>query len=45
MRAVDQKKHKKIYDKEEERHILELEFGDTPEKLKEGYLDMYEGIQ
>ena len=25
--------------------MLELDFGYTPEKLKEGYLDMYEGIQ
>ena len=30
---------------EKERHILELNFGDTPEKLKEEYLDVYEGIQ
>ena len=25
--------------------MLELDFGDTPEKLKEDYLDVYEGIQ
>ena len=25
--------------------MLELDFGDTPEKLKGEYLDMYEGIQ
>ena len=25
--------------------MLELDFGDTPEKLKRKYLDMYEGIQ
>ena len=31
--------------KEEEKQILELDFGDTPEKLKWEYLDMYEGIQ
>ena len=45
IRAVDQKRHMKPYNKEEERHILELEFGDTPEKLKGEYLDMYEEIQ
>ena len=28
----------------EERHLLELDFDDTPEKLKEEYLDVYEGI-
>ena len=30
---------------EEDTEILELDFGDTPEKLKGDYLDMYEGIQ
>ena len=30
---------------EEERHMLNLDFGDTPEKLKEEYLDVYKGIQ
>ena len=30
---------------EEERQILELDFGDIPEKLKEEYSDVYEGIQ
>ena len=38
-------KNKKIYNKEEERQMLELDFSDTPEKLKGEYLDMYEGIQ
>ena len=45
IRAVDKKTHKKIYNKEEERQILELDFGNTPEKLKGESLDMYEGIQ
>ena len=47
IKAIDQKSHKKIYDKskEEETQILELDFGDTPEKLRGDYLDMYEGIQ
>ena len=41
------KKHRKIYNKfkEEDRQILELDFGDTSEKMKGKYLDMYEGIQ
>ena len=34
IRAVDKKRHKNIYNKEEERQILQLNFGDTPEKLK-----------
>ena len=44
-RAVEQKSYKKICNKEEERVILELDFGNTSEKLKGEYLDMYEGIQ
>ena len=31
--------------KEEERDVLELDFGDIPQKLKGEFLDMYEGIQ
>ena len=34
IRAGYQKRHKKFYNKEEERQILDLDFGDTPEKLK-----------
>ena len=30
---------------EKEKHILDLDYGETPEKLKEEYLDVYEGIQ
>ena len=47
VKTIDQNSLKKIYDKfkEEERQILELNFSDTPEKLKGDYLDMYEGIQ
>ena len=37
IRAVDQKSHKKIYNKEEERQILELDFSNTPEKFKGEY--------
>ena len=29
----------------EERHIIEYDFGPTPNILKEEYLDIYEGIQ
>ena len=32
IKAVDSKSHKKIYNMEEERQLLELDFGDTPEK-------------
>ena len=45
IKTVDQKSQKKMYDKEEERQILELYFGSTLEKLREDYLEMYEGIQ
>ena len=44
IKAVDLKSHKKIY-KEEKRQLLELDFGNTPQKLKGEYSDMYEGIQ
>ena len=44
-KAIDQKNHKKIHNKEEERQMLELDFGNTSEKLKGEYLDVYEGIQ
>ena len=30
---------------EEEKQVLELDFGDMPKKQKEEYLDIYEGIQ
>ena len=46
IRAVNREKYKRKSNVEsEERQMLELEFGDTPEKLKEEYLDVYEGIQ
>ena len=43
--TIDQKSHKKIYNKEEERQVLDLDFGNMPEKLKRECLDMYEEIQ
>ena len=47
IKIVDQNSHRKIYDrfKEEDRHILELDFGNNPDKLRIEYLDMYEGVQ
>ena len=39
------KSHKKIYNKEDKRNMLKLDFSNTPEKLQGEYLDMYEGIQ
>ena len=44
MKAIDQKSHRKIHNKEEERQMLELDFSNTPRKLKGEYFDMYEGI-
>ena len=44
IKAREQKNHKKIHNKEEERQMLKLDFGDTPEKLVGEYLDMYKGI-
>ena len=35
----------KLYITEEKRDMLELDFGHTLDKLKEEYLDVYEGIQ
>ena len=40
IKAVDLKSDKKVYNKEEKRHMLELDLSDTPEKLKGEYLDM-----
>ena len=36
---------KNLTTKEEERDILELDFGQTPDILREEYLDVYEVIQ
>ena len=35
-----------MYDKlkEEERHILDVDFGDSPDRLKRKYLDIYPGV-
>ena len=45
IKTIDEKSHREIYDKlkEEDKQILELDFGNTPEQLWD-YLDMYNGI-
>ena len=44
--AVNKEKHRRnSYIKEEQGDMLELDFGDMPDKIKEEYLDVYEGIQ
>ena len=47
VKAIYQKSHRKIYDrlKEEDRQILELDFGNNPDKLRGEYLNMCEGVQ
>ena len=47
IKTIDQKNHMRIYEilKEEERQILELDSGNTSDKLRREYLDMYEGVQ
>ena len=44
VKALEQKNHRNIYDrlKEEDRQVIELDFGDTPDKLKGEYLDKYD---
>ena len=46
MKVIDQKNHRKIYDrlKEEDRQAIELDFDNTSVKLKGEYLDMYDGV-
>ena len=45
--AIDHKNHRKTYYrlKEEDRWVLELDFGNNPDKLRGEYLDMYEGVK
>ena len=47
IKTIDPKSHRKIDDrlKEKDRHILELDFGNIPEKLRGEYLDVYERVQ
>ena len=44
IRAVNKGNHNRKCNIEEERQMLEIDFGDMPEKLRE-YLDIYDGIQ
>ena len=46
-KAIDQRNHRKLYDrlKHEDRQVLELDFGNNPDKLRGEYLDMYEGLK
>ena len=44
IKAVNQRSYKKRHNKGEERQMLELDFGDTREKLKGKCLDIYKGI-
>ena len=44
--TVNKEKNKqKLCRREEKEHLLEFDFGDTADKLKEEYLDVYDGIQ
>ena len=47
VKALDQKNHRMIYErlKEEDRQVIEIDFGDTRDKLKGEYLDMYDGVK
>ena len=43
--SVNKYKKSPCIKEEEEKDMLELDFGHTPDILKEEYLDVYEGIQ
>ena len=47
VKTIDDKCHRKIYDrlKEEDRQVIEMHFGDTLDKLKGEYLDMYDRVK
>ena len=47
IKTIDEKNHRKIYErlKEEDRQILELDFGNTPIKVRRGYIDIHDGVQ
>ena len=45
IKAMNKEINKRTSCTEEESHISEVDFGDTPEKLKEEYLDIYDRIQ
>ena len=45
--VIEQKNHRKIYDrlKEEDRQVIELDFGDTLDMLIGEYLHIYDGVK
>ena len=45
IKAIDCKSQKKRCSREEERLMLNIDFGGNPDKFKGEYLDMCEGIQ
>ena len=47
IKTIDQKNHRKINDrlKEEDRLVIEVYFGNNPDKLNREYLDMYNGVK
>ena len=47
VKAIDQKNHRKIYDrlKEEDRQVSGFDFGNNPDKLRGEYLDMYKRVK
>ena len=45
IRAINKENYERKPNTEEERQMLELDFGDMPEKLREEYLDTSDGIQ
>ena len=47
IKTLDQQNHKKMYNKltEDERQILDHDFGNNSDKFRRVYLEMYEGFQ
>ena len=47
IKIIDKKNHRKMYNrlKDEDRQVLELGFGNNPDKLRGEYLNMCEGVQ
>ena len=47
VKGMEQKNHWKIYDKlkQEDTQVIKLDFGNTLDKFKGEYLDMYDGVK
>ena len=45
--TLDYCQYKRLYNslKEEESHMLDVDFGCNPETMRSNYLNMYEGVQ